>query len=167
MARACHNDAMPSPLPMRELPDGLPIGSYPTYAKAQEAVDYLSDNQFPVENVTIVGTDLRLVEQVTGRLTRGRLVKAAAISGAIWGLFIGAVVSLFSRRGLQLRDPDRSPLLLGAGFGALSGSLAYAATGGKRDFTSNTGVVATNYEMLVPGQVRRGRPQPARPTRPA
>ena len=57
---------------MRELPDGVPIGSYPTYAKAQEAVDYLSDNQFPVENVTIIGTDLRLVEQVTGRLTRGR-----------------------------------------------------------------------------------------------
>jgi uncharacterized membrane protein len=132
---------------MRELPDGLSIGSYPTYAKAQEAVDYLSDNQFPVENVTIVGTDLRLVEQVTGRLTRGRLVKAAAVSGAIWGLFIGAVVSLFSGEDFSLVIPILT-LLLGAGFGALSGSLAYAATGGKRDFTSNTGVVATNYEIL-------------------
>lgn len=138
---------MPSPLPMRELPDGLPIGSYPTYAKAQEAVDYLADNQFPVENVTIVGTDLRLVEQVTGRLTRGRLVKAAALSGAIWGLFIGAVVSLFSGEDFTIIIPILT-MLLGAGFGALSGSLAYAATGGKRDFTSNTGVVATNYEVL-------------------
>jgi uncharacterized membrane protein len=138
---------MPAPLPMRELPDGLPIGSYPTYAKAQEAVDYLSDNQFPVENVSIVGTDLRLVEQVTGRLTRGRLVRAAAISGAIWGLFIGAVVNLFSGEDINLIVP-LATMLLGAGFGALSGSLAYAATGGKRDFTSNTGVVATNYEVL-------------------
>ena len=49
-----------------EIPRGIPIGTYPTYLKAQEAVDYLSDHEFPVENVTIVGTDLRLVERVTG-----------------------------------------------------------------------------------------------------
>ena len=80
-------------------PAGLPIGTYPTYAKAQEAVDYLSDNEFPVENVTIVGTDLRLVERVTGRLTRGRVVRAGAHDGAIWGLFMGALlVNLFSGR---------------------------------------------------------------------
>ena len=81
--------------PLSAFPSGVPIGTYPTYAKAQEAVDYLSDKQFPVQNVTIVGTDLRLIEQVTGRLTRGAVVRAAATTGAIWGLFIGSVVSLF------------------------------------------------------------------------
>ena len=50
-------------------PKGWPIGSYPTYAEAQRAVDYLSDQEFPVQQVTIVGVDLMQVERVTGRLT--------------------------------------------------------------------------------------------------
>jgi len=137
---------------VHELPDGVPVGTYPTYARAQEAVDYLADHEFPVQNVTIVGTDLRLVEQVTGRLTRGRLVRAAAISGAIWGLFIGAVVALFGGDEANLLIPVATGLI-GAGFGALSGSLAYSATGGKRDFTSHTGVVATSYEVLCQARV--------------
>jgi hypothetical protein len=137
---------------MPEQPTGIPIGTYPTYAKAQEAVDYLSDNKFPVENVTIVGTDLRLVERVTGRLTRSRVVRAAALTGAIWGLFIGAVVSLFGSSEASFLVPVVTGLI-GAGFGALSGSLAYAATGGKRDFTSTSGVVATSYEMLCQARV--------------
>jgi hypothetical protein len=31
--------------------------------------------------------------------------------------------------------------------------MAYAATGGKRDFTSNTGVVATSYEVVCDPKV--------------
>ena len=38
-------------------------------AEAQKVVDYLSDQHFPVSNIAIVGTDLRLVERVTGRRT--------------------------------------------------------------------------------------------------
>ncbi|MGH3534879.1 MAG: general stress protein, partial [Pseudonocardiaceae bacterium] len=47
--------ALPTP------PKGWPVGSYPTYAEAQRAVDYLSEQQFPVEQVTIVGVDLMQV----------------------------------------------------------------------------------------------------------
>ncbi len=43
------------------------IASYSTYDDAQRAVDTLSDHRFPVDRVTIVGSDLRLVERVTGR----------------------------------------------------------------------------------------------------
>ena len=99
------------------------------------------------ENVTIVGTDLRLVERVTGRLTRSRVVRAGALTGAIWGLFIGAVVSLFGDSSASFVVPVITALI-GAGFGALSGTLAYSATWGKRDFTSTSGVVATSYEVL-------------------
>ncbi len=139
------------PLAKQEIPRGTPIGTYPTYLKAQEAVDYLSDHEFPVEHVSIVGSDLRLVEDVTGRLTRGKVVSATAATGATWGLFMGALLLLFST--------DVSVLVLlfaaaiGAGFGAGSGYMAYAATGGKRDFTSNTGVVATSYEVVCDPQV--------------
>lgn len=54
------------------------VGSYPTYTGAQRAVDFLSDSRFPVERTAIIGSDLRMVETVLGRLTRGR----AALAGA-------------------------------------------------------------------------------------
>ncbi|MEJ7707846.1 MAG: general stress protein [Nocardioidaceae bacterium] len=106
---------MSSQRPLPELPSGFSVGIYPTYEKAQEAVDYLSDHEFAVENVTIVGTDLRLVEQVTGRLTRGRVISAGAITGAMWGLFIGAVVTLFGGQDVLIVLPFITALV-GAGF---------------------------------------------------
>lgn len=36
-------------------PAGWPVGSFSTYDKAQAAVDMLSDKQFDVSNITIVG----------------------------------------------------------------------------------------------------------------
>ena len=48
-------------------PSGWPIGSYSTYEEAQRAVDYLTEQDFPVQEVTIVGVDLMLVERVTGK----------------------------------------------------------------------------------------------------
>ncbi len=63
-------------------PSGDTIGRYGTYSEAQRAVDFLSDEHFPVQNVTIVGTGLQMVERVTGRLTYGRAAGAGAASGA-------------------------------------------------------------------------------------
>ena len=143
--------------PLPEQPTGLPIGTYPTYAKAQEAVDYLSDNQFPVENVTIVGTDLRLVERVTGRLTAVRRRARRRPDRCDLG-----PVPRHGRHAVrrQQRDPHRPvvTLLIGAGFGALSGSLAYGATGGKRDFTSHQRRGRDVVRGAVPGPCRRGCP---------
>jgi len=129
-------------------PTGLPVGSFDTYEQAQRAVDYLSDNKFPVENVTIVGNGLRMVERVTGRLTQGRAAGTGAAGGAWWGLFIGVMLSLFT-------EPENSALLLilltvisGAVFGAVFGIIGYSLTGGRRDFTSTSSVVATSYDVL-------------------
>src|SRR6202035_3133575 len=77
-------------------PKGWPVGSYPTYAEAQRAVDYLSDQQFPVQQVTIVGVDLMQVERVTGRLTWPKVLGGGVISGAWLGLFIGLVLGLIT-----------------------------------------------------------------------
>src|SRR5258708_8194078 len=75
---------------------GWPIGSYPTYAEAQRAVDYLSDQQFPVQQVTIVGVDLMQVERVTGRLTWPKVLGGGVLTGAWLGLFIGLILGFFS-----------------------------------------------------------------------
>jgi hypothetical protein len=125
-------------------PRGEVIASYETYLEAQRAVDYLSDNHFPVQVVTIVGSGLRMVERVTGRLNYPRVALAGAASGAWFGLFVGLLLSFFGDSGGALLAAP----LFGAGFGVLFGVISYALTGGRRDFTSTSQIVASKYEVL-------------------
>jgi hypothetical protein len=138
---------MPMALPQE--PTGLPVGTYDSYEAAQRAVDYLSDHEFPVQNITIVGKELRLVERVVGRLTTGRAASMGATGGALWGLFVGVMIMLFaSTEGeARLLLPILS-LLFGALLGALTGGVGHAMTGGRRDFSSRTSVVPTSYDVL-------------------
>lgn len=129
------------------MPEGWPIGSYETYQEAQRAVDYLADNEFPVQEVTIVGVEPMLVERVSGRLTWGRVLSAGAASGAWLGLFVGLLLSLFSTTG------GLAPILIGmvSGivFGLASGAVRYGATRGQRDFVSQSQLVARRYDVLA------------------
>lgn len=76
-------------LPQR--PEGWPIGSFEDYESAQHAVDSLSDEEdFPVDDITIVGVNLMQVERVTSRLTWGKVLSGGAISGAWMGVFFGS-----------------------------------------------------------------------------
>jgi hypothetical protein len=128
------------------LPRGDEVAAYDTYLEAQQAVDYLSDNKFPVEHVTIVGTDLRMVERVTGRLSYGRVALAGALSGAWFGFFVGLLLSLFGGAGAT--GVIFVGIALGAGFGLMFSVLSYAFTGGRRDFTSSSQIVASTYAIL-------------------
>ncbi len=134
----------------------MSLGVYDSYAEAQKAVDYLSDNGFPVQNVLIVGTDLKQVERVTGRLTRGRVAMGGALSGAWLGMFVGLIFSMFEDGSTALRIA--STVLFGALFGLVWALIGYAFTRGQRDFTSVTQVVATRYEVLTEHKfVQQGR----------
>ncbi len=133
-----------SPLSL-EFPQSLAV--YDDYAQAQRTVDFLSDEEFPVEQLMIVGTDLKRVEKITGRLTTGRVALSGAASGAWFGLFVGLIfVLLTEESALAALLP---PLLIGALFGLIFALMGYAATRGQRDFSSVTQVVATRYEVLV------------------
>jgi hypothetical protein len=133
------------------------VGSYATYPEAQRAVDRLSDQGFPVEHAQIVGLDLRLVEQVTGRLTKARAALAGAATGAWFGLFIGLLVGLFTT-GPEWLGLVLGGVLIGAFWGALFGFVAHWATGGKRDFASLRGLQADRYEVRVgAGHAQRAR----------
>jgi hypothetical protein len=127
---------------------GVQVGSYDSYEQAQSAVDYLSDQKFPVENVTIIGTDLRMIETVTGRLTMGRAVAAGAAGGAWWGLFVGLLLGIFSADGGQWVGSVLTGLLIGLAFGAAFGAMGYAATRGRRDFTSTSKITASRYDVM-------------------
>jgi len=72
------------------------VARFDEYGAAQRAVDRLSDDGFPVGKLDIVGSDLRLIERVTGRLTTARATGAGAVSGLWAGLLIGALLALFT-----------------------------------------------------------------------
>jgi hypothetical protein len=149
--------AMSTPMPAPDLPSadttmvrGRPsvtVAAFETYAEAQRAVDHLSDSKFPVEHVTIVGTDLRLVENVLGRWTVPRAAGAGALTGAWFGLLVGLLLSIFSDSGWL--GIIVAAILIGAVWGAIFGAVAQAATRGQRDFTSRSALQASRYAVMV------------------
>ena len=64
------------------------VGSFATYEDAQKAVDHLADAHFPVENLAIVGTDLRSIERVLGRRTWATVIGQGVQSGLSTGLLV-------------------------------------------------------------------------------
>ena len=132
-----------------DIPRGQVIATYDTYVEAQRAVDFLADEQFAVENVSIVGSDLKMVERVTGRLTRGRAAAAGAASGAWFGLFVGVLLSIFAKSGTNGFALVVAALIYGSVFGAIFGFVGHALSGGKRDFTSRSKIVSSRYEIVV------------------
>ena len=127
---------------------GRVIASYPTYKQAQGAIDHLSDHAFPVEHAAIIGRDLSLVEQVTGRLTRARAAAMGAVAGAWFGLFIGLFVGLFST-GPEWLSLMLAGLAIGAVWGAIFGFVGQWATHGQRAFASTRAIIAARYEVTV------------------
>ncbi|HKP88400.1 MAG TPA: general stress protein [Thermoleophilaceae bacterium] len=126
------------------------VRSFNTYADAERAVDYLADEGFPVEHVTIVGTGLRYVEQVVRRVTNGRAALAGLGYGGMLGLFWGLLFGLFFTvdSGSFLGVLGYS-VLVGLVFGAVFGLIGHLATGGRRDFASVNQTVADRYEVEV------------------
>ncbi|TQM97508.1 hypothetical protein FB476_2421 [Ornithinimicrobium humiphilum] len=136
------------PGPVLALDYPMSLGVFDTYEEAQAVVDYLSDEEFPVDQCMIVGTDLKQVERVTGRLTTGRVAVGGLLSGVWLGLFVGLIFALFAPSGDALMTVVGS-LFFGAFFGLVWALLGYSMTRGRRDFVSVSQVVATRYEVLT------------------
>lgn len=129
------------------------VATFDNYPDAERAVDKLSDEGFPVERVAIVGTGLRLVEQIGGRTTTAR----SALTGALSGATIGAVFAIFLGLFFTLEEGFFGLLvygmLMGALFGAILGAMGQAMHRGRRDFTSVSGMQAEAYEVQVDAEV--------------
>jgi len=127
------------------------VATFPDYASAQHAIDFLSDEKFPVEQTAIVGTNLRLVENILGRMTTARSALAGAASGAWFGLFIGFLFGIFSTSNWFVVLVVA--VLIGAVWGAIFGAVAHAITRGRRDFTSRSTLAASEYAISVADSV--------------
>jgi len=128
------------------------VGVYNTYDEAQKVVDFLADARFPVENLCIVGTELRSVERVLGRRSWRTVIGQGVQSGVSTGLMIALLMWLFV--------PNDNPILLafyalgiGITVGIAMAALGYWMSQGKRDFTSVSQTIATKYEVLAEHKV--------------
>jgi hypothetical protein len=127
------------------------VASYSDYRDAERAVDFLSDTGFAVERTSIVGRDLKIVEQVTGRMTYGEAAIRGLLVGGIVGLLIGWLFGAFDwfnpvvASGWLAFDG----LWFGAILGAIAGMLAHALTRGRRDFASVRSMEADRYDVVV------------------
>jgi uncharacterized membrane protein len=127
------------------------VAAYPTYAEAEQAVERLAKANFPVEHVTVMGRGMRMVEQVTGKVTWIDNVIRGMLTGALVGLLVGWLFGVF-----DWFNPIVSSFWLaidGFWFGALVGSVFGFVTWlfmrGRRDFASVGGLQAERYELHV------------------
>jgi hypothetical protein len=127
------------------------IATFDNYADAERAVDYLSEQRFEVDRLSIVGRELEYVEQVLGRMDYGTAALRGAASGAVVGALIGWIFGLFN-----WVEPLISALVLagyglvfGAIVGALFGLVVYALQRHQRDFQSVSGLRPRYYDVVA------------------
>ncbi len=129
------------------------VATFGTYREAERAVDFLSDQAFPVERAAIVGTGLKTVEQIAGRLTTGRAAILGAGQGGMIGVLFALLFGLFFTVSGAFLGLLLYGLVAGLVFGSIFGALTQAAQGGRRDFASVSSMQAERYEIQVDHEV--------------
>ncbi|MDK8098979.1 general stress protein [Winkia neuii] len=146
-----------SPVGKAPAPTGTEVASFRTYAEAQTAVDALAEADYPVHTLTIVGTDLVMVERVTGRATAGKAFARGALNGLWWGVMLGLLSAFINP------DFGGAVIVITAGvitllFGLINVAV-HAMAGKKRrqDYTSVTSVAASRFSVLALSDAARAR----------
>ena len=129
------------------------LGVFDSYPDAQKAVDQLADANFPVKNLAIVGTDLRLMERVTGRRTWGTVLGQGVTSGLSTGFIVAIVMMILQPQPDSFFVMLLTAILIGVVIGLVFAVLGYVLSRGQRDFTSVSQTVATKYELLCEHKV--------------
>ncbi|MCW2658990.1 MAG: hypothetical protein JWP83_142 [Mycobacterium sp.] len=141
-------DAMASAVPP-DAPARQAIATFDNYADAERTVDYLADQQFPVNRLAIVGRDPELVGQVTGHMNYGLAALRGATPGGLVGALIGWIVGLFNWIEPSAPALAAYGLIFGAIGGAVLGLLVHALQRGRRDFHSISRLVPRCYDVVA------------------
>lgn len=137
-----------------QMPTGTEVASYETYAQARAGIDFLSDAGFDVSAITIVGSDLHLVERVKGRLTIARASLSGASSGGLWGALGGMLMSAGQSAG-GTGTWVAGGIIVGALIGMALSALSFIIRGRSRDLVSSQQVVAQRYAVLASADIDR------------
>lgn len=128
------------------------VGVYDTYDQAQKVVDFLADSHFPVQNLCIVGTELRSVERVLGRRTWGTVLGQGLQNGLSTGIMVSLLLWVL-QPGVNVLQLFAVGLSMGLFIGLVFAVLGHALARGRRDFNSVSQTVATKYEILAEHKV--------------
>jgi hypothetical protein len=109
----------------------VPVATFASLGEVQDALAGVADEGFGIDRATIVGTDLRLVEKVSGRMTAARAAGYGTVAGAWLGALIAAFAAIFTAKSV----------------GAVFGAIAYRFAGPRDGITGNVTLVASRYEL--------------------
>ncbi len=134
------------------------VADFKDYQAAVAFVENLIAHNFPAGAVAIVGSDLRTVERVRAKMSYAKVALGGATTGAWLGLIIGLIF------GSGASDPANageltsvesafSAVIIGAGIGMLFNVIRFAMARNKRGFISSSNVVASKYQVQVPGDL--------------
>lgn len=148
------------------MPNGEVIANFKQYTDAIAYVDNLIKHNFPAGSVAIVGSDLRTVERIRGKINYNRLALGGALTGSwvglAFGLIFGGQVDPINPNQFTLSESLLSSLVIGAGLGILLNVVRYALSRNKKTFVSQSAVVAAKYQIQVPvGMAEQARAVPA------
>ncbi|SHH30241.1 hypothetical protein SAMN05443575_3661 [Jatrophihabitans endophyticus] len=124
------------------------VAGYDSYDAARAAVDRLAAQDFPVEHLDIVGSDVLVVDRVAGKVTRGRAALAGASQGVWTGLFAGLLLSLFAGSS-AVAVTMLVAMIVGAGVGAALGTAARSKQRPGRGIATARTFVAGHYDIVA------------------
>ncbi|MCJ1706851.1 general stress protein [Microbacterium sp. VKM Ac-2923] len=126
---------------------GEKVASFPTYEQAQKTVSSLIAGEVPARDIAIVGSGLRSIERITGKLGYA----TAARSGALNGLMLGLLFAFIFVLGTPTAQISAfiGVLLVGMALGMLLSLGTYSIVRRRRDFASVMQVAADHYDVCV------------------
>ena len=127
--------------------DQASLGSYPTYTQVQSVIEFLAERKFEVETTEVIGSDLRMVEQATGRSTWPRALVGGIASGAWFGLFVGLLLNILTTA--SFGRAMVFGLTWGVVFGGVFAAVSCGLMAGRRDSTSRSAIVPGRFEVMV------------------
>lgn len=139
------------------IPQGEVVANFKQYTDAIAYVDNLIKHNFPAGSVAIVGSDLRTVERIRGKINYNRLALGGAVTGSwvglAFGLIFGAEVNPVDANEFTFSESMLSSVVIGAGLGMLFNVVRYALSRNKKTFVSQSAVVAAKYQIQVPASL--------------
>lgn len=153
------------------IPEGQTLATFADYKLAVTYVESMIENDFPARLVSIIGTDLKSVESIKGKLGYGRVAVSGALTGSWLGMFFGLIFgSTGTGAEALLLNNIAAGVVIGAGIGMLINVIRFSLTKNRRGFISGQMVVAKKYEVVVPKeqlQLAKKAVAAAKPAKPA
>lgn len=126
---------------------GQTVASYSSYEAAQKAVSKLIGGGISPRDIAIVGTDVRSIERVTGKLGYASAARSGALNGVLLGVLFAAIFVLGTPS-----PPVQmfvGVMLVGVAVGMLMSLIAFIIVRRRRDYASVTQLVAEHYDIAV------------------